>query len=364
MATSNQTSKKRQRDDRIDFEYTGREAVPRDVTHVRFHSSVNEVGGYEYDDNWNLTEIPDEHGFKDCNKLKEVTFNNGLTKIGEAAFKKCSSLQSITLPSTLTEIGSYAFQNCSSLKEVVFNEGLKKIGAKAFEMCKSLQSITIPSTITDTGITVFAYCINLKQVLLKEGLKTINACAFYGCESLECITVPSTVDEISILAFSSCTNLRVVKLHGVVHKIERIAFSNCPLLEKFTFPRLSTCLDNIIKGGHYPAETKVDEIRGDLIQRRGSELFVTAATMGEGSNWDIIKDYFDRINELITYYEKKESTSLFELALWRANLDQASEMTSDVTREACRTRGKYRSTRGNYRIEVPGPVKDTILQYL
>ena len=53
----------------------------------------------------------------------------------------------------------------------------------------------------------------------------------------------------------------------------------------------------------------------------------------------------------IRYYEIKEATSLFELALWKANLDQASEMTR-------------RSTRGKYRAEVPGPVKETILQYL
>ena len=44
----------------------------------------------------------------------------------------------------------------------------------------------------------------------------------------------------------------------------------------------------------------------------------------------------------------KEATSLFELALWKCKIDQTG---ADVDREACR-------------VEVPGPVKDTIIQYL
>jgi len=58
----------------------------------------------------------------------------------------------------------------------------------------------------------------------------------------------------------------------------------------------------------------------------------------------------DQIVEVITYYEMKEATTLFELALWKAKIDQAEE-AADINREA-------------YRIEVPGPVKDTTLQYL
>ena len=343
MATSNNTSRKRDRDDRIEFEYAGQPFIPKDVTHVRFHSSIVTISS-----------IP----FKECDRLTEVVFNEGLLMICDKAFLYCSALESITFPSTLTEIGMGSFSSCSSLKDITLNEGLKKIGTKAFHHCSSLQSITLPSTLIDTGITVFACCINLKQVVLKEGLQTINACAFYGCESLESISLPSTLTKIRSESFRRCNNLRVVEFHGIVQKIGKDAFANCQSLERFAFPRLSTRLQNIIQTGHWSeVEGKIDEIRG-LVQRRGSEIFIFAADMSSAalarwsdSNWDTIKESLERIIKLITYYEKKESTTLFELALWKANLDQASEMSSDVTREACR-------------IEVPGPVKDVILQYL
>ena len=45
----------------------------------------------------------------------------------------------------------------------------------------------------------------------------------------------------------------------------------------------------------------------------------------------------------------KEATTLFELALWKEKINQAEGIP--INRNACR-------------IEVPGPVKDTILLYL
>ena len=49
------------------------------------------------------------------------------------------------------------------------------------------------------------------------------------------------------------------------------------------------------------------------------------------------------------YDDLKEATTLFELALWKAKIGQANDTAVD--REACR-------------IEVPGPVKDTLFGYL
>ena len=95
---------------------------------------------------------------------------------------------------------------------------------------------------------------------------------------------------------------------------------------------------------------EIDAIRGDMIVRRGSELFIQGAVLRGGSNWNTIKASLDQIISWIRFYEIKEETTLFELALWKTRLDQADEAT-DINREA-------------YRIEVPGPVKETILQYL
>jgi len=94
------TNKKKR--SRIEFEYTGHETVPKDVTHVRFHSNVREVPGYEYDDNDEL--IDHEYAFLGCTELKEVVLNEGLRKIGKHAFRDCTSLKRIEFPSSLTEI--------------------------------------------------------------------------------------------------------------------------------------------------------------------------------------------------------------------------------------------------------------------
>jgi len=96
------------------FEYTGKTPIPDNVTHVRFHPSVTEVGDLLRDG---------------CNSfdyrisLKEVVLNEGLKKIGIEAFHRCDSLESITFPSTLREIIDGAFKDCNNLKQIVINEG-------------------------------------------------------------------------------------------------------------------------------------------------------------------------------------------------------------------------------------------------
>ena len=47
----------------------------------------------------------------------------------------------------------------------------------------------------------------------------------------------------------------------------------------------------------------------------------------------------------------KEATTLFELALWKAKIDQVEDGIYEHGRDLCR-------------VEVPGPVKDTIISFL
>ena len=90
----------------------------------------------------------------------------------------------------------------------------------------------------------------------------------------------------------------------------------------------------------------MNEVRG-VVQWESNELFVSTATH---YNWDDTKRDLCRIARLVSYYELKEATSTFELALWKSKMDQTG--ASNATNRAA------------YRIDVPGPVKDTILQYL
>ena len=95
------------------------------------------------------------------------------------------------------------------------------------------------------------------------------------------------------------------------------------------------------------------EVSDSSVERRGSEIFVSAAVLdvARGTNWNSTKQWqLGQISKSIVHYEMKEGLTLFELALWKAKIDQSDD-TSPATRSACR-------------IEVPGPVKATILQYL
>ena len=77
---------------------------------------------------------------------------------------------------------------------------------------------------------------------------------------------------------------------------------------------------------------------------------MSSEAMDEGRNWNRVKQSLDKIIRLISYYELKEATAMFELALWKFKLDQVDK-ANPIPRKKCR-------------MDVPGPVKDIILQYL
>jgi len=281
--------------------------------------------------------------------LRDVVLKEGLQRISKGAFLECTSLESITFPSTLTQIDQFAFGVCKSLREVDFHEGLQKIGRGTFVRCFSLQNVTLPTTLTEIERGTFHACSDLKDVILKEGLQKIGLYAFRCCSSLRSINLPSTLIDIDQFAFAECTSLREVAVPEGIQKISSNAFNGCLELERLSFPSLTTRLNNIIRAGQTEIRNKIDSARfgGGAWVLRNGELFIPRSALRD---WEAIRQNLDRIDEVITYYEIKEATTLFELALWKAKLNQA-EQAADIDREA-------------HRIDVPGPVKDTILQYL
>ena len=147
--------------------------------------------------------------------------------------------------------------------------------------------------------------------------------------------------------FALCRNLREVRLHEGIQKIGN-AFECCWSLERFTFPTLSARLVTITQAGQREVEDKIDDIRGQVIERRDTDVFISAVAFHDAT-WKIVRGILGQIDELITYYELREATTSFELALWKSKIDQAD--TNRISRDECR-------------IDIPGPVKCTILQYL
>ena len=191
--------------------------------------------------------------------------------------------------------------------------------------------------------------------MLNYGLKRIGRNAFGRC-NLERITIPSTVGDISDWAFDNCTNLREVVIHNEGVQVGGKSFVGCTSLQRFKFSSLSTRLNNVIQAGQRDIETKLDDI--PAVEWRAGELVIPTVSRQIEGQWgrvetsaQIDEEKLDKVEGLIGYYEVKEATTMFELALWKAKIDQADISNPPVDR-------------GAYRVDVPGPVKDTILQYL
>ena len=130
-------------------------------------------------------------------------------------------------------------------------------------------------------------------------------------------------------------------------------FDQCPSLQSFKLPCLSSRLESIIEVSNQreTIESKIDAIRE--VERRNGELLIPARGVEDGANWNAVREIIDKIISVLDYHEVKEATTTIELAFWKAEIQsKASEIKhKKIDRQGCC-------------IDVPGPVKDTILQYL
>jgi len=324
--------------------------APNNVKCVRFHPYITSVA----------------YVFQDCTQLISVVLNEGIWKIGDFAFAGCVSLNSIILPSTVTEIGKMTFMDCYSLQQVVLNEGLIKIGNSAFSECTSISSIALPSTVTEIGSQSFCNCRDLRNVAFNEGLETIGNLSFLNCE-LKRITLPSTLKQIGSSAFSMCRDLRNVAIHNEGIQIGDNAFFKCEPSTNINFPSISSRLEVItgvynteiinkiesICSNECPQTVTINRHWNSSMELVGIGIATFAWAISNGAYWKIIQRKVYQISNLIRYYEVKEAATLFELALWKAKIDQSRRVTRST---------RY-ANHSEYRIEVPGPVKDLILQY-
>ena len=306
--------------------------VPKKVTKLIFDASVIEVP---------------KNAFSECEHLKEVILNEGLQKIGSGVFYLCGSLTIIKFPSTVTEVGPGAFCGCEHLREVILNEGLQKIGDRAFAVCLRLTAAKFPSTVTEIGSYAFYSCTNLREVVLNEGLQTIMDEAFFGCESLTIIKFPSSVTEIGYRAFRNCSNLREVVFNEGPPTVKEAAFGRCASLAVVKFPSISKRISNLIDAGQTNVEDKVTV--NQHFEWGGGELLVSPIAI-RSDNWTATRTNLEQVLAWISHFELKEATTLYELLLWKANIEKVGAVT--------------KGERSGCRVDVPGPAKDAILQYL
>ena len=212
--------------------------------------------------------------FFDCSSLSSITIPEGVTTIGNSAFLDCSSLSSITIPEGVTTIDGYAFYGCSSLSSITIPESVAAIGGSAFFDCSSLSSITIPESVTTIGDRAFSACRSLTDVYITdleawcrinftdsqaiptlyaeniylngekivsctvpEGITEVKAYTFYGFQDLIQVTIPESVTAIGDSSFYDCSSLTSVTFaeNSQLTTISGRAFEDCTSLTSVTF---------------------------------------------------------------------------------------------------------------------------------
>ena len=129
----------------------------------------------------------------------DITFEDTVTSIGNAAFTCCKSLTSVTFPESIVYIGNSAFADCTSLTEIVLPDSLTEISPFSFNNCSNLAKVTIPDTVTSIGNAAFTNTA-LTEITIPSACTEIGQQAFAGTNLKE-VTIPKSVTAIGYSAF-------------------------------------------------------------------------------------------------------------------------------------------------------------------
>ena len=181
--------------------------------------------------------------FSECDRLKNITFEDGLTEIADGLLYKCDKVESLVLPDSIKKIGSNAFYKCSALREIKLPTQLEEIETKAFEGCSALTDIKFPENLKKIGNYTFLDCVSLKNVDLAR-LEEIGGGAFYNCDSLESIEIPRTLvktsnaelGSTSRLIFTECENLKNITFENGTTVIANGILNDCKYVEEIDLP--------------------------------------------------------------------------------------------------------------------------------
>ncbi len=266
------------RDDGVFVYMGGNQRVPFHVRRVRIHISVK------------IT-LP-RRAFQHCRQLISVEFHDGIEIIEEEAFLGCIILRSAKLL-CVRIIKERAFKDCTGLLDVEFGDKLETIESQAFQYCAALKKIRMPSVRT-IGIFAFSSCYELFDVECGEALETIQEGVFYYCPKLKQIALPMEANMIENHVFSYCPTLTRVNVVGGIHKA--VASLN-------------------LKSWRSEMNNEINRINQVLPTDKAA--FKTAS----------IQQWMRTVNRRLDHYNgehhklMKEATTLLELALWKANLD-------------------------------------------
>ena len=283
-------------DDEIFVYMGGDQRVPDGVRRARIHKSVK---------------IVRKRAFICRYELISVEFHDGVEIIEEHAFTGCWLLKGPIKLLGAKIIKEKAFFNCG-LTEVEFGNKLETIEEEAFNI-SLLEKIRMPSVRT-IGRGAFACCFKLSDVECGEGLRTLQLSAFYDCREMKRIALPLKDNMIGNAVFDFCQKLTTIDLVGGIHQT--------------------------VASLHF--ESWRNEMMDEINRINQTLPTITLGKTSAIQQW--MRAVIDRLDRYKAEHQQmlKEATTLLELALWKANLDD----NEGDEREGVRTtRGRWKRAR-------------------
>ena len=186
--------------------------------------------------------IMEESAFKGCTGIKTLIIPVGLNVVGYAnspIFEKCSGITSIHFTGAgsghiYTENGESAYTatpwylSRNNTITVTFDDGITSIGDNMFRDCSGLSGTVLCTNVVSVGSHAFSGCINLVG-FESDALTTLGEEVFRGARSLVSVDL-SGITELPAYTFYDCTELTSIMMDQCrtigEHAFERSGIKN------------------------------------------------------------------------------------------------------------------------------------------
>lgn len=238
--------------------------------------------------------------WSNCDDIKSVIIESGVTSIGKCAFVGCKNLSGILIPNSINDIGDLAFRNCNGLTSISIPDSVSVINPDTFAYCSNLTSISIPNSITGIGWGAFRGCKSLENIIIPQSVVLyIGESAFGDCSSLTSVIIPQGITRIGDKTFSGCYNLTNIMLPKSIDEIDWHAFENCDSLT-----------DIYYAGSEYEwSNIEIDSFRNDALLN--ATIHYNSTGPDSGDTGTTIPDGRTTAVKYLTSWDETSKTAVF-----------------------------------------------------
>jgi hypothetical protein len=291
-----------------------------------------------------------KHAFSRCFRLRSITLPETLETIEESVFRDCHSLRHVRIPSSVTRIEQAAFTDCDELISLELPEGLEMIDIDGVYGCRSLVNLVLPSKqhydqelLMESSMLYFVASASIDLVSKLQhrfdDLPVHRLCYYQSyypvTEAIENLRQvmyedPSTGTKIDslgmtpfhILALSQTPNLSLFQALLKVYKVDiirtRDKFGSTPI----DYLCLNHSSDSAMVIQSLLQTTIVAQRLRWLGLARWKSDILAAMDEALAVEWSSRRREILLLYYKLATYERLESISLLELALWKVKIDE------------------------------------------